>query len=177
MSIVKHIFYFLFLIDCNSDRRQSIIKYLNEKFQEILKKRKNISDAYGEMVSTHSYRVLSSFTYDGEEKALRSERVASPPPMTDTASDPESSVSVNKVISLPAPLQNISAVPEHDEFVQLFSNAKTLAQVQNRPAQMTWRGYSLDVHADFEMTRENLQSELLRALDNLIDLSETERQV
>ena len=39
------------------------------------------------MVEKNPYRVLASYSYDEKERSLRSERIASKPPMTDTGSD------------------------------------------------------------------------------------------
>lgn len=132
------------------------------------------------MVANHPYRVLGSFSYDEHEKPLRSERIAETPPQTDTGSYPDSSEAVdnnNNRFSLPTLLRNISPVIEHDEFVQLLINTKTQAQVQNSSADVTWRGYTTTISPDFDMSRENVQKELLSALRNMIALNEKEKQV
>ena len=130
------------------------------------------------MVEKNAYRVLSSYTYDQEEKSIRSERVAPNPVMSDTASDMDySSTFDTSKSNLPFPLRSISAVPEHDEFIEMMINAKTVAQFQKAPADITWRGYSTTITPDFEISKENLMKELLSALQNLISLSATEEKV
>ena len=127
------------------------------------------------MIARNSYRVLASYTYDHEEKPIRSGRIAAAAPsMTDTASDMESSAPDK--ISLPLPLRNISAVPEHDEFIQLMINGKALAGLQQSQAEITWRGYSTSIPPDFEMSKDNLRKALLSALQNIISLNETEQK-
>lgn len=151
-----------------------MVDLLNSKYEDILKNKLTIVAAYSEMVAQHRYRVLSSYSYDDEEKPLRSERVAAMPPMTDTASD---SSSDGPKIALPPALRNISAVPEHDEYVQMVINASTVAQVEGKDAKITWRGYTTTISQHFEMTRDNLRMELLSALQNLIKLNDIERKV
>ena len=128
------------------------------------------------MVENHPYRVLSSFSYDFEEKPLRSERVAEKPPCPDTASDGESILEPSTIL-LPSTLRNISEVPEHDEFIQLVINAKAMASSSNTPETVNWRGYVTDIEPNFKMTRVSLRKELLLALQRLTTLSEMERKV
>lgn len=135
----------------------------------------SILEAYQNMVEKNSYRVLASYSYDEEEKPFRSERIASqPPPPTDVGSDQESSGSAS---SLPIPFRNISSVPDHEEFIQLVINAKTLAQVENSSCDVTWRGYKTTITCDFHMSTDNLRKELVLALQNLISLNELDNKV
>ena len=157
-------------------RRNKILDELNSDYEQLLQHRISIFTTYSEMVENHPYRVLSSYTYDFEEKPLRSDRVADKPPYMDTVSDAESIMEPSSFL-LPATLRNISEVPEHDEFVQLVINAKAMASMSNGPEEINWRGYVTHIEPSFRMTRASLRKELLLALQRLTTLSEMERKV
>lgn len=127
------------------------------------------------MVKRKPYRVLASFSYNFEEKPLRSQRITTKPPMTDTGSDQDSSD--NNKTSLPGAFKDISPLDAHDEFIQMVINAKTVAQLESRSSDITWRGYTTSISPNFLLTKENLRSELLCALQNLITLSNMEHKV
>lgn len=123
-------------------------------------------------------RVLASYSYDGDETPLRSDRIAEKPPMSDFASDLESvSVCDSRKISLPTPFTKISEVPGHDEFIQIVINAKTTADITNSPTKIEWRGYCSDINPGFILSKESLTKELLQALKRLNEVSETEKKV
>lgn len=150
---------------------------LNSQYAKILRSKPSIFEAYSDMIDSNPSRVLASYSYDQHEKPLRSERLATIPPLTDTASDPDSSMENNFSGLLPPTLRNISAIRDHDEFFQMVINAKTSAQLQNESVEMSWRGYSLTVPPNFDLTRENLRDHLLSALQNLIQITELEHKV
>ena len=97
--------------------------------------------------------------------------------MTDAPSANESSVLGEiRSVPLPCPFRGISNVCDHDEYIQMLINGRTTAELQKSPANISWRGFSTKISPDFVLTRANLRSKLLEAL-NKIKLSEVERQV
>lgn len=129
------------------------------------------------MVENYPFRVLASFSYDKEEMPLRNIGIERPP-IIETHSDRESNFDVRSLATLlPAPFHNISEVVEHDEFIQMILNAKTVAQLKNAPESITWRGYVTDIAPDFILSREGLMKELLTALQCLNKLSDMEHKV
>lgn len=156
-----------------------VINSLNAKYGMVLKRKNSISEAYTEMVKQHPYRVLSAYSYDYEEKSL-SQSGVDPPPVTDAGSDDqvfEKEKKQKRGVHLPGPLNNISLISEHIEFIQMVINAKTSAQLDNKDVEIVWRNYSLSVSPDFDLTKENVTKELLSALQSLVSLSETEEKV
>ena len=147
-------------------------------YEQVLKKKLSILESYTEMVEKNSYRVLASYSYDSEEKPLRSGRVGERPPMTDF-SDAESGVYEGSTSndSLPLNFRDISSIPEHGYFLQMIINAKIMAEFQKQPCDITWRGYKTSIDPTFVMSKENLRKELLTALQTLITLTEIEDKV
>lgn len=131
---------------------------------------------YTEIVEKKPYRVLSSYSYDCQEKPLRSDRIAEKPPVYETVSDLDS-VSEARSVSLPTAFMNVSEIRDHDEFIQLIINAKSAAEMSNEPAPVDWRGYSTKVSPGFKLSKDSLQHELLSALRHLNHISEIERKV
>ena len=127
------------------------------------------------MVEKYPFRVLTSFTYDGEETPLRSDRIAERPPMSDIASDLESVASDPKVVK--APFIDVSGIPNHNEFIQMIINAKATADITNSAIMVQWRGYSTYIHPGFKLSKDSLQKEILDALQRLEDVSEIEKKV
>ena len=150
------------------------MKYLNTTYNDLLKSKLSIVKAYTEMVEKNPYRVLGSYTYDEDEKPLRSERIAEKPPVTDTGSDHDS---VEGYSSLPEPFRNISPVHDHEEFIQMVINAKTLACVENQSCDVNWKGYKTSITPDFVMSNNNLTKELVEALKSLVSLTEKDNEV
>lgn len=153
---------------------------LNDQYEQLLQSKMSIFVTYSELVEKNPYRVLSSYSYDFEERPLRSNRIASNPPVLEPASEPTSDAETvfdGSTVLLPSTLRNISEVPEHDEFIQLLINAKAMATSNSCVESVTWRGYVTDIAPDFKMTRVSLRKELLRALQHLTILSEMERKV
>ena len=127
------------------------------------------------MVEKYPYRVLSSYSYDFDEKSLRSERVGEKPPL-EVVSDVES-VMEPRTVPLPYQFKEVSKLQEHSEFIQKLINGKVLAVMTNGPSEINWRGYTTTMTPDFDMTTNNLKKELLIALQSLTTISEMERQV
>lgn len=144
----------------------ALVEYLNSEFCELRKIKLSTSEAYSDMVHRNPYQADTC-------TEIRKQSVSSDSgiePSTDSSSNAGS-------IPLPVPLRDISSIREHDEFVRLVINAKTLAQVENRPADIDWRGYSLTVQPSFDITRDNLKKELLSALKTMIKLNDLEIKV
>ena len=165
-----------FFSDCDSERRKQIVDTLNEQYEEILQRKLSIFATYSEMVEKNSFRVLSSFAYNADETALRSDRIAERPPMSDIASDLES-VSESRYVNLPSPFLNLSGIPEHDNFIQMVINAKATADLTNKPAQISWRGFTTNIIPGFQLTKNSLRNTLLDALQRLNEISATEQKV
>ena len=132
--------------------------------------------AYSEVVERNPYRVLASYSYDLEEKPLRSDRVAKDPPPHDEFSDIESNMEVRSV-SLPTQFKEISPIEEHDDFIQILINARVAATCSSQDIPICWRGYTYTVKQDMEMTTDNLRKELIVALQQLDHISEHEKKV
>lgn len=149
---------------------------LNSHFEEVLKEKLSIYLAYSFMVAKYPFRVLASFSYDHEERPLVNN--LQQPPLIDSSSDRESNFGGKSFATLlPSAFKNISEVMEHDDFIQMVLNAKTLAQLKGSPESITWRGYVTDIGPDFELSREALRNELLTALQCLNELSAMEHKV
>lgn len=135
----------------------------------------SIFATYSDMVDLNAYRVLSSYSYDSFEVALRSGRIAEKPPLSDVASDLES-VHDNRQ-KVPSPFMSLSGIPNHDDFIQMVINAKATADLTESPAQITWRGYSSTINPGFKISKDSLRKCLLDALQRLNEISETEKKV
>lgn len=108
-----------------------------------------------------------------------SDRNSQHPPLTDIGSDMECNAEGGKTFAvlLPVPFQNVSGFSEHDEFIQIVINAKTVAQLKNAPEPIQWRGYSTNINPDFQLTKNALKKELLNALLSVDEVSELEQKV
>ena len=120
----------------------------------------SIEVTYSEMVQTNSFRILATHSYDKDETPLNIPACNTPPSN-----------------SLPGQFLNISDFREHDNFIQMVINAKTMAEISSSPVPITWRGYSTFINQEFRMTKENLKNELIMAVKNVNDISELERKV
>ena len=160
---------------CPSDRRKEIVDGLNFQYENCLQKKLSILVAYSEMVEKNPYRVLASYSYDVEEKSLRSDRVAAKPP-NDYPSDVESNMEARSV-SLPTHFKEISPLEEHSDFIQILINAKVAATCSSVDVPVCWRGYTSIVSQDLVMTTPNLRKELIVALQHLDHISEAEQKV
>ena len=149
---------------------------LNSQYEEFLQKKLSILVAYTEMVERNPYRVLASYTYDENEKSLRSDRVADKPPQLDEPSDVESIMEPHSV-SLPTHFKEISPIHDHDDFIQILINAKVAATCSSKDIPICWRGYTTTVTEDMVMTTGNLQKELIIALESIGHISEVEKKV
>lgn len=155
----------------------TILESLNTTYEKILREKLSIYVAYSFMVKKFPFRVLASFSYDKEERPLKTNSLPKPT-ITEYSSDRESNFEGNCFATLlPAAFQNISEVLEHDEYIQMIINAKTVAQLKKSPESITWRGYVTDIHPDFELSREGLKHELVTALQCLSDISNLEHKV
>lgn len=161
-------------------RREQIVRYLNDKFQSVLKEKKTILATYSEIVHTSPYRVLASYSYNWEEKPFRSARVADDPALTETCSDVESNLESSSQVAsvhLPEQLRNLSPCPQHNEFIQLVINAKTMADLDNIPTPFIWRGYNTLIEPGFIINEDNVKKKLHIALKNISSISSLEKQV
>lgn len=89
----------------------------------------------------------------------------------------DSGANEKRVVCLPGPLRGISSIPEHNDFIQMLINAKTFAQLDSKPVDITWRDYTLSISSDFILSKENVTKELITALQSLITLTEIEDKV
>ena len=147
---------------------------LNSSYERVLKSEMSIFKAYSEMVEQYPYRVLASYSYDKEERPLRSQRVAANPVQSETASDLDS---VDYRNASGSQFQDISSLRDHDDFIQMLINGKAMAQLNNKPYTITWRGYSTNIDPEFLMTKSTLKNELISALKNLVSITKEEEKV
>ena len=177
-EFLLYILYFIYFIGCDSKRKTDVLDYLNGQFQATLRERKSIPSTYSFMVASNPYRVLSSYSYDWDERPLRSNRVAKQPPLTDNgSSDLESATDDRSAALLPAAFRKISTVSDHDDFIQLVINAKTMADLNGFGTEINWRGYTTSIPTNFKLTRENLKYELISGLQSLSKITENEQKV
>ena len=167
-------FFLNIFLACDSTRRQQIVDILNSQFENVLKEKLTIFQSYAHMVAQNPYRVLASYSYDWEETPLRSQRVAPVPALTEAGSD---SSSDNSGVCLPSIFKNLTNIKDHDEYVQKLLNARTLAQVNDAPTRVTWRGYTSVVTPTFEISRDNLTKSIINALQRMPKITQLERQV
>lgn len=153
-----------------------IVDFLNTRYQVILKEKVTILRSYTEMVESNPYRVLASYSYCFEEKPLRSNRIADDPALTATASEVESGTE-SCYVKLPNPLNTISNMNIHNEFIQMLINAKTMADLNNAPAPIVWRGHTTVVPPNFVISRANVKRTLLTALLSINNVSREEQKV
>lgn len=174
-------YYFLFfsiifcenIIGCDSRRKEVIVDYLNDNYQEILKEKKTILESYSDMVKNNPYRVLASYSYDWDEKPLRSDRIARNPGLLEPTID-------SSLADKTSPFVNISTSSEHYDFIQLIINAKTMAEINDSSASIWWKGYNTLITPDFKITRDSLKEKLLSVLRNVpnpAELTELEKKV
>ena len=149
--------------------------FLNREYEIFLQKKLSILVAYSEMVETNPYRVLASYSYDREEKPLSNDRVALNPPH-DEQSDVES-IMEPRSVPLPTYFKEISSIEEHNDFIQILINANVAATCSNADIPICWRGYTTTVSQSMPMTTKNLQKELIIALQQLENISESEKKV
>ena len=112
------------------------------------------------MVETNAYRVLSNYSYDGEERRI----------------EPTTKPNVSNV-SLPYPFNEVSVISEHVEFIQMVINAKTMVDVNNSRSPIAWRGYSTSIGPEFKLSKDSVTKELVQALLNITNLSPVETKV
>lgn len=160
-----------------SARRGDLINYVNNEYEGLLKVNSDIMVALETMVNKYPYRVLSSFTFDAEQKPLRSARLGDDPNYEVVESSNENEVD-DEDEDNEEDDTSICHFPDHIEFVRAVREAEKLARETMVRAPYHWRGYRGFVAPSLpRITVPGMQYRLMSALKRIDNLSVPETMV